>query len=304
MAGALSPALWKQKQCTLQNILETLESCLLFPLSHLHSVEDLEWKVKISNSYKLRLRCWEQLKCSCGRKPGAFALRPHSPFTPPHVAEVLLLRPQVINHQDLFSCQYIQKERPKPTMASLKNNLFSLLFWGRRGKYSSLRIIVYCSVQHKSHTVFIKSLSCEKIPVWTAQAYCQLKIPDSPGVGFFSRCGAASGESHLASARSNSLSSVEASGTEAECCGMSGKVFGSRCIITGLLSWQCVWMKWEDVFNCFDLIFPYCVLELQSELWSGLLWGLHSHWHLLIWLNLFIPRGRFKWHVSQAEIVA
>lgn len=42
MAKALSPALWKQKQCTLQNILETLESCLFSALSHLHSIKDLE----------------------------------------------------------------------------------------------------------------------------------------------------------------------------------------------------------------------------------------------------------------------
>lgn len=33
MAKALSLALWKQKQCTLKNILETLESCLLYTLT-------------------------------------------------------------------------------------------------------------------------------------------------------------------------------------------------------------------------------------------------------------------------------
>lgn len=43
MAEALSPALWKQKQCTLQNILETFESCSLL---HLHSIKDLEQKGK------------------------------------------------------------------------------------------------------------------------------------------------------------------------------------------------------------------------------------------------------------------
>lgn len=43
MAEALSPALWKQKQCTLQNILETSESCSLL---HLHSIKDLEQKGK------------------------------------------------------------------------------------------------------------------------------------------------------------------------------------------------------------------------------------------------------------------
>lgn len=46
MAGALSSALWKQKQCTLQNILETLESCLFYALSNLHSIKDLEQKGK------------------------------------------------------------------------------------------------------------------------------------------------------------------------------------------------------------------------------------------------------------------
>lgn len=76
MAKVLSPALWKQKQCTLQNILETLESCLFSALSHLHSIKDLEQKVKISNPYKLHLKCWEQLKCSCGCRVGAFSSPP------------------------------------------------------------------------------------------------------------------------------------------------------------------------------------------------------------------------------------
>lgn len=91
MAKALSPALCKQKQCTLQNILETLESSLFSVLSHLHSIKDPEQKVKISSPYKLHLKSWEQLKCSCGCRVGAFS-------PPLHVAEVLLLRPHVINH--------------------------------------------------------------------------------------------------------------------------------------------------------------------------------------------------------------
>lgn len=79
---------------------------------HLHSIKDLEQKVKISNPYKLPVKCWEQLKCSCSCKVGA--------FPPPYVAEVLALRPQVINHRDLFSCQYIQKVTPK-----LNNGVFN-----------------------------------------------------------------------------------------------------------------------------------------------------------------------------------
>lgn len=46
MAKAARTALWKQKQCTLQNILETLESRLFSALSHLHSIEHLEQKGK------------------------------------------------------------------------------------------------------------------------------------------------------------------------------------------------------------------------------------------------------------------
>lgn len=121
MAKALSPALWKQKQCTLQNILETLESHLFSALSHLHSMKDLEQKVKISNPYKLHLKSWEQLKCSCGCRVGA--------FPPTHVAEVLVLRPQVINHQDLFSCQYIQKETPKPNNGVLNKKKGKFFFF-------------------------------------------------------------------------------------------------------------------------------------------------------------------------------
>ena len=117
MAEALSPALWKQKQCTLQNILETLESPLFYALSHLHSIKDLEQKGK-------KLATHTSCIWNLGSSWSALAAAEWEHFLPPMWRRSWYWGPKSLITGIFSAVNTYKKKPPNPTMVSSMDFFF------------------------------------------------------------------------------------------------------------------------------------------------------------------------------------
>lgn len=145
---------------------KTLWTCLCSTLLHLHQRSQIKLKKKIAALTFEILRAAEVLLWQ--RNP-----QTHTLTFPPAPRSSCGLESLITR---IFSAVYTYKTRPPKTTMMSQMKPFSFVFQNG-GKYSSLRITVCCSVRHKPHTVFIKSLSSGEILVWTAQHIVSKKSP-------------------------------------------------------------------------------------------------------------------------------